>query len=170
MLRSLVLGTGALALGLGLVGGTGGAVAGAAGRAPKVPVQLSGPASCSAAVVSRFTPHNLTDAGAGPDTITVVAKLSGCNGAGTDPTGVNMTSGRLILTGALTSSTCGPILGGSGIGALSGTVTWKGIGGKVVASTVSLTGASIFYDPGLDTLTAYPVSYTHLTLPTIYSV
>ena len=38
---------------------------------------------------------------------------------------------------------------------LSATVTWKGSGGHVVSSTVTITGADLFYNAGVDTLSAY---------------
>ena len=150
MIRTLVLGSGALALGLGLAAGSGVAVAGAA----KTPVQMTGPISCSAIAAVAFSP-SLTNAGSGSGMVSLVAKVAGCSGAGSVQGGVTLTGGKLVATGALPPTSCGAILGGSSLPTMSGTVTWKGSGGHVVSSMVTITGADLFYNAGADTLSAY---------------
>jgi hypothetical protein len=141
MLRKFLLGTGALALVLGLATGSGGGLAGAT----KTPAQMTGPITCSAAGLVKFSPK-LTNGGSTSGVVTLRVKLKSCTGTGT-------------VLGATTSapvaSNCGPILSGSTFPTFSGTIKWKGSGGPVASSTVTVDGAALFYNSGLDTLTTY---------------
>jgi hypothetical protein len=151
MLRKFLLGTGALALVLGLATGSGGGLAGAT----KTPAQMTGPITCSAAGLVKFSPK-LTNGGSTSGVVTLRVKLKSCTGTGTVLGGVTLTGGSLLATtSAPVASNCGPILSGSTFPTFSGTIKWKGSGGPVASSTVTVDGAALFYNSGLDTLTTY---------------
>jgi hypothetical protein len=118
-------------------------------------VQLSGAVTCTAATSAKFTPK-LTNAGSGSETLTIKIPLSGCTGAGTTSGGVTMSSGSLVATTTATfASSCGAALSGASLPAASGTIAWHGSGGPIAPSTVTVSGLSVIYNAGADTLTAY---------------
>jgi hypothetical protein len=150
MLRTILLGTGALALGLGVATG-GGGIAGAT----RPPTQLAGPVNCSAAGMMKFSPK-IVNGGSSSETVTLRMKLTNCSGAGTSSGGVTMTKGNLVATTAAPfTNNCGPILTGSSLPAFSGVIKWKGSGGQVTPTNVTVSNADLFYNSGTDTLTAY---------------
>ena len=151
MLRSFALGTGVLTLGLGLATGVGGGIA----VAKTPPTQFSGDISCNATGSVSFNPK-ITNNGTSPAALTVKLKLSGCSGAGATDGGVTLTRGTLkaTTTGTFTNS-CGPVLNGSGLPAANGTITWKGKGGTIASSTVSISSENLFFDSGANKLDVY---------------
>ena len=148
MLRTILLGSGALALGLGVATG-GGGIAGAT----KPPTQLTGPVNCSVAGMLKFSPK-IVNGGSSAETVTLRIKLTNCSGAGTSGGGVTMSKGNLVATtsGPFTNN-CGPILSGSSFPTFSGIIKWKGSGGQVATSNVAISNADLFYNSGNDTLT-----------------
>ena len=150
MLRIILLGSGALALGLGAATGAGG-IAGAT----RVPTQLTGPINCSATGQMKFSPK-LVNGGSSAEAVTLRMKLTNCSGAGTSGGGVTLSKGTLVATtsGPFTNN-CGPIMSGSSFPTFSGVIKWKGTGGSVAASNVTISNADMFYNSGADTLTAY---------------
>ena len=151
MLRRIVLSTGALALGLGVAAGTGAGTAGAT----KPPTQLSGAVTCTSAAMLKFSPK-LTNAGTASETVTLRARLTGCSGAGATSGGITLTGGNLLATTTTPFATgCGPVTSGTPLPAFSGTLKWKSTGGRVAASAVTVSGVTLYYSSGADTLTAY---------------
>lgn len=151
MVRKLVPGAGALALGLGLVVASGGGTAGAT----QVPVTFTGAIHCSAFGLFKFSPR-LTDSGGAPEVMTLRVTLSGCTGAGTTQGGATLSGGHLIATSTTAATdSCGAALNGTTLPHFTGTVTWKTSGGPAVVSTVSLTNGAVYYNSSLDTLTTY---------------
>ena len=147
--RKIGLGAGVLALALGASLGTGVA------SATAVPVTLSGALSCSVAGSYQFS-SPLTNAGGSPVTVTVKAKLTGCTGPGSTNGTVTLTTGHLVATSTATVvNAFGGVTSGEPLPALTGTITWRATGGKVTASTVSLTGQAISYDSGLNLISLY---------------
>ena len=156
MLRKILLGTGAVALGVGSAIGTGGAIA----SATKTPVQLTGSIACSVTGSLKFSPK-LTNGGSGAEIVTLKARLTGCSGTGGSGGGVTLSGGNLTAaTSGPFTSNCGPILSGSSLPTFSGIVKWKGTGGHIVTSNISVSSADVFYDSGSDTLTTYLTTVT----------
>ncbi len=149
MLRTIVLGAGALALGLGTLVGTGGIAS-----ATRVPVLLSGPVTCTATGSLKFSPA-LANGSAVATTVTLRVKFTGCSGAGTTSGGLTLTAGHLKATSAPFDTTCGAVLGAATLPTLTGPVTWRSTGGKAVASTMTVTGGVLYDDATADTITAY---------------
>jgi hypothetical protein len=151
MLRSLALGTWVLTLGLGLATGAGGGVSAAMTQ----PTQFSGDIACTVAGSVGFNPK-ITDRGAAPEKLTVTLKISRCSGAGATDGGVTLTAGtlRATTTGSFTSA-CEPIVNASPLPAATGSIRWKGRGGKILASAVTVSSETLFYDTGANTLDLY---------------
>ena len=157
MLRTFVLGAGALALGVGAAVASGGAVA----SATPVPVQLSGPIHCAASGLFKFSPK-LVNGGTTATAVTLRIKFTGCTGVGTTSGPLTLTGGKFLGTTSTTiANTCGAVLGGTTLPDIAGTVTWKATGGKVVTSSVTVSGEAVYYDPTGNTITTYlPTSIT----------
>lgn len=140
MIRKLLVGTGALALLFGTATSLG---AGVASATPTV--QFGGNIHCGVSGNVVFgTP--LTNGGASQATVTVRAVLSGCTGNVTQG-GVTLTRGILAVssgTGTITTN-CATVLGGAPLPALNGTINWRGSLGHVVASTISISGATTYH-------------------------
>ena len=137
MLRKLLVGTGALALLFGTVTSL------AAGVASATPtVQFGGNIQCGISGRVAFSTA-LTNGGSSQATVSVRAALSGCTGDVTQG-GVTLTKGVLaVSSGAATITTnCATVLGGAPLPALNGTIAWRGSLGHVVASTISISGAT----------------------------
>jgi hypothetical protein len=144
MIRRVLLGAGLLATALGGAFAAQSGIAGASGP----PVTLSGQVTCAVIGADHFSPP-LTNGGTSAESIRVKAKLSGCSGPGTAGGGVTLTKGTMDVTTSTANNNCGTTLNGSSLPALTGTINWKGSGGKVEASTVSVNGA-ILYNPNGD--------------------
>jgi hypothetical protein len=141
MIRKISLGAGLLAMALGGAVFAQGGVAGAA-----TPVTLSGTITCAVSGTVRFSP-NLVNNGSAADTVSVSAKLTSCSGPGASQGAVTLVSGRLAATASSTiDNNCGAVFNGSALPSLTGGVKWKGSGGKVEASGVSITDGSVFYN------------------------
>jgi hypothetical protein len=119
-----------------------GGVAGAA-----TPVTLSGTITCAVSGTIAFSPA-LVNGGTTADTVSVKAKLTACSGPGSSGGGVTLESGRLKATAAATTAnnSCGAVFNGSALPQLVGAVKWKGSGGKIDASSISISDGSVFYD------------------------
>jgi len=150
MLRKFVLGTGALALGLGLAAGSGTGLAGAT----RIPVQLSGAVTCTTAVSVKFSPK-LSNDGSAAEVLTLKARFSACTGAGATFGGVTLTGGSLVATTSSFATNCGAVLDGGSLPSFSGNVKWKGTGGPIAPSTVTVSRLTNLYSSSADTLTAY---------------
>ncbi|MBV8463013.1 MAG: hypothetical protein JO368_06955 [Acidimicrobiales bacterium] len=138
MIRKVLSGAGALAV---VLGGVLVAQSGVAG-ATKTPVTLSGSITCTAIGAVKFSPA-LVNGGTAPDTIKVLAKLASCSGSGASSGGVTLTGGTLkAASSSTTANSCGAILGGSSLPQLTGTVKWKGSGGSITESSVTITNAT----------------------------
>ncbi len=156
MLRSFVLGTGVLALGLGLATGAGGGIA--AAKAP--PTTFSGGAiGCTTAGSVGFNPA-ITNSGTSPDTLTVKLKLTGCSGTGATEGGVTLTRGTLkVTTTTPFTNACEAIVDGNQtLPAAGGVINWKGSGGTIASSTVAINSETLSYNPGANTLDVYLTS------------
>ena len=93
----------------------------------------------------------LVNGGTTADTVSVKADLLGCSGPGASGGGVTLSGGKLSATASSTiNNNCGAVFNGSSLPALTGGVTWKGSGGKIDASSISINGASALYDPNGD--------------------
>lgn len=139
MIRKLLVGTGALAL---LFGTATSLAAGVASATPTV--QFGGNIQCGVSGTVTFGTA-LINGGASHTTVAVRAGLTGCTGNVTQG-GVTLTSGVLTAssgTGTITTN-CATVLGGAPLPALNGTVAWKGSLGHIVASTISISGATTF--------------------------
>jgi hypothetical protein len=103
----------------------------------------------------KFTPA-LTNSGGTPTVVSLKAKLTGCGGPGATSGGVTLTGGRLVATSATTiPNSFGAVASGSPIPNLTGTITWKGTGGHIVSSSVTLTGQAMSYDTGTNVVSIY---------------
>ncbi len=143
MMRRVLSGAGALAVVLG------GAVALQPGMAAavKTPVTLSGSITCSMTGTLKFSPA-LVNGGTAADTVSVKATLGSCAGLGASSGGVTLSGGRLLATaGSTVPNSCGGVLDGSSLPAMTGTVKWKGSGGHITPSSVSVTHATAVFDP-----------------------
>ena len=146
MIRKVLSGVGALTMILGGVLIAQSGVASAGGT----PVTLSGEITCAVTGSMHFSPA-LVNGGTAADTISVKAKLTGCSGPGGSSGGVTLSSGKMKATASTTiNNDCGAILNGSSLPDITGTVKWKGTGGKIEASTVDIHQASAVYDPNGD--------------------
>ncbi len=157
MLRNFALGTGVLTLGLGLATGAGGGIA--AAKTP--PTTFSGDISCTATGDVSFTPA-ITDAGTAPDTLSVKLRLTACGGAGATDGAVTLTRGMLKATtapGAFTNA-CEPIVNGSRIPEATGQIVWKGKGGTISSSPVTVSFETLYFNSGANTLDVYLNSTT----------
>lgn len=114
------------------------------------PVSLSGTITCGVTGTLKFSPA-LVNGGTKADTVSVKADLLGCSGPGASGGGVTLSGGKLSATASSTiNNNCGAVFNGSSLPALTGGVTWKGSGGKIDASSISINGASALYDPNGD--------------------
>ena len=147
--RRIVLGAGALALAVGALVGPGVAAA------VPVPVTLSGPLTCSLTASYRFsTPLNNT--GAASTTLAVKGKLTGCTGAGATNGTVTVSGGHFLATSSGTVANSWPgISAGAALPNVTGVITWKATGGKVTATTVTLTAQAISADSGTDVVSLF---------------
>ena len=151
VVRTFVLGAGALALGFIAVVGSGGETASAA----VVPVAFTGPIHCAATGSLSFN-AKLNNSPAASSTVTLRVALAGCTGTGTTSGGVTLSGGKLKATSTSTlANSCGYVLGGNALPAMTGTITWKTTNGKAVASTVTVSGATNYYDAGANVISTY---------------
>jgi hypothetical protein len=152
MLRSFALGTGVLTLGLGLATGAGGGIA--AAKTP--PTTFSGDIGCAATGAVGFNPA-ITNSGSSPDALTVKLKLSGCSGAGATAGAVTLSRGTLKATTSVpfTSACEAVVSGGETLPPASGTINWKGKGGTIVSSAVTISKESLFFNSATNTLDVY---------------
>ncbi len=145
MIRKVLSGAGVLAMALGGMVFAQGGVAGAA-----TPVTLSGTITCAVTGSVHFSPA-LVNGGSTADTVSVKAKLTGCSGPGASQGGVTLSSGHLAATASSTiNNNCGAVFNGSDLPQLTGAVKWKGSGGTIDGSAVSITDGSVVYDPNGD--------------------
>jgi hypothetical protein len=141
MIRRVLSGAGLLAMVMGGMVFAQGGVAGAA-----TPVTLSGTITCAVTGTVKFSP-GLVNGGTTADTVSAKAKLTGCSGPGASGDGVTLSSGHLAVTATTTiNNNCGAVFNGSALPQLTGTLKWKGSGGMIEASSISITDGSIFYD------------------------
>jgi hypothetical protein len=153
MRRRFVLGAAGLALGLGAVGTA--AAGGGVASATPAPVQFTGPIHCVASGSFKFSPK-LANGGDVATSATLRLKLTGCTGTGTTSGAVTLSGGHFIGATATTiPTTCGAVLGAAPLPDITGTVTWKTHGGKAVSSTLTVSGATSYYNSGLGTITTY---------------
>ena len=151
MMRTGLLGAGAVALGFTVMGGSGGAIA----EATPAAAPFSGTLHCAATGSLKFN-AKLTNGGLSPSTITLRASLSGCTGTGTTNGGVSLSGGKLLATTtAPVASNCGAVLGGEALPNLTGSIKWKTTGGRAVDSAVTVSGAAVYYNATFNTITAY---------------
>ena len=152
MLRTIALGTGVLTLGLGLATGVGGGIA----TAKTPPTQFSGDISCTASGSVNFNPK-ITNGGTSPETVSVKFKITGCSGAGDTDGAITLSKGTLKATTTVpVTNACEPILSGSdSLPAATGTISWKGHGGSIVTSTVSVASETLDYNAGANTLDVF---------------
>ena len=145
MIRRVLSGASLLAVVMGGMVFAQGGVAGAA-----TPVTLSGTITCGVTGTVKFGPA-LVNGGTTADTVSVTADLLGCSGPGASGGGVTLSGGKLSATASSTiDNNCGAVFNGSSLPALTGGVTWKGSGGTIDASSISINGASALYDPNGD--------------------
>lgn len=159
MRRKILLGSGALALAVSATVASGAGVAGAV----KVPTTMSGAISCTTTGVVKFSTA-LTSAGGAPSGASLRVSFAGCHGTGATSGAVTLTKGSLQVTTSSTfPSACGPIFTtGVALPSFTGTVIWKGTGGKIASSAVTIFNSDFYYNQGANTLTQYftTVSFT----------
>jgi hypothetical protein len=153
MRRRFVLGAAGLALGLGAVGMT--TAGGGTASATPVPATFSGAIHCAASGSFKFSPK-LANGPITNTSVTLRLKLTGCSGVGTSSGAVTLSGGHFVGTSTTAFPTaCGAVLAAAALPVVSGTVTWKTHGGKAVTSTLTVSGATSYYNAGADTITTY---------------
>jgi len=130
MIRKLLLGSGVLALLLSATSGVGASIA----SGTSVPVTMSGTMTCHLTGTFTFgTP--LTNGGTAQTTMSFIANLTRCAGAGTTTGGVTVTSGTLTASPASTvTNNCGQILAGLSLPMFYGRIVWAASGGTAVVT------------------------------------
>ena len=95
--------------------------------------------------------------------MTVKIKFTGCSGPGASEGGVTLTGGTVKATTSTTFSTnCGAVFNDFQLPAVSGQVKWKGSGGPIATSEVTISRRCIF-NSGDDTLAVYLGTPENLT-------
>lgn len=83
-------------------------------------------------------------------------KLSGCSGVGATDGGVTLSGGQLTATtSGMLESTCGAVIFGSSLPPATGIIKWKGAGGPIAESDVTVSSEALFYNPSADTLQVF---------------
>jgi hypothetical protein len=142
MIRRVLLGAGALAL----VAGTSLGVASGAASAGTPPTTFTGSITCAVTGVIHFKPA-LKNSGGSASTVTAKATLKSCTGDNVQ-SGITLKKGSLSITSApaTAANTCGLIMEGSPLPALTGEIKWSGHGGAIAPSAVSVAQPYEDYD------------------------
>lgn len=151
MIRRVLLGAGALAL----VAGTSLGVASGAASAGTPPTAFTGSITCAVVGVVHFKPA-IKNSGGSASTVTAKAKLKACTGDNVQ-SGITLTKGSLSITSApaTTTESCGLIMEGSPLPALSGEIKWSGKGGAIAPSAVSVAQPYEDYDSNTNSVNTY---------------
>lgn len=133
---------------------------GAGVAAAAAPVTLTGAINCTATGQIRFNVALVNLNPSGQSTVSVKVKLSKCTGPGTISAPVTLKSGSLVASSSPTTmlNACGVLTAPTPLPTLTGTISWKGSKGKITSSTVTIQGATGFFNQG--------TSEIHVSLPT----
>jgi len=155
MLKKVVAGAGVALAALGSPIAMG---AGVATAAPPSST-LTGAVNCVATGQLKFSQSLTNTDPTAQVAVALKVRLAKCTGPGTTSGPVTLKYGTLVATSATTMlNACGTISSNVPLPTLTGTVIWKGRKGTITSSTVTVTGATGFYDQGANVL--------HVRLPT----